>query len=148
MIHQNIDDTYARLSMSLEENVFKVCPVSNSSQNLNIHYRIFAHKVSTTHSSPNSPQSIVTVMTHQNQQQPQSSSIVTEEALNLEDLKSVNRYAESTKSLTFLPIVHERQTQRMKTRSEWFLNPNNGLYHPVPLIKLLTHYLLMTNRFN
>jgi hypothetical protein len=64
-------------------------------------------------------------MMHQNQQQ--SPSMVTEEALNLEDLKTVNRYAESTKSLTFLPIVHERQTQRMETRSEWFLNPNNGL---------------------
>jgi hypothetical protein len=25
LIHQNIDETYARLSMSLEENVFKVC---------------------------------------------------------------------------------------------------------------------------
>ncbi len=84
-------------------------------------------KVSTTHSSSNSPQSIVTVMMHQNQQQ--SPSMVAEEALNLEDLKTVNRYAESTKSLTFLPIVHERQTQRMKTRSEWFLNPNNGLFY-------------------
>lgn len=47
-----------------------------------------------------------------------------EESLNLEQLRRVNRYAESTKSLTFLPMVHERQTQRMKTRSEWFLNPS------------------------
>ncbi|XP_075679307.1 uncharacterized protein LOC113798308 isoform X2 [Dermatophagoides pteronyssinus] len=39
----------------------------------------------------------------------------------MDNLKNVNQYAESTKSLTFLPIVHERQTQRMKTRSEWFL---------------------------
>ncbi|XP_054159186.1 uncharacterized protein LOC128957448 isoform X2 [Oppia nitens] len=105
MINQNIEDTYARLSMSLEETIFK------------------SH-----HSSPNSPQTIV--MMHQNQQtsQPQQTqAMVTEEALNLDDLKSVNRYAESTKSLTFLPIVHERQTQRMKTRSEWFLNPDNGV---------------------
>lgn len=49
--------------------------------------------------------------------------------LKLEDLKTVNRYAESTKSLTFLPIVHERQTQRMKTRSEWFLNPSTFKRH-------------------
>ena len=46
------------------------------------------------------------------------------ESLNLEQLRKVNRYAESTKSLSFLPMVHERQTQRMKTRSEWFLNPS------------------------
>ncbi|XP_053208897.1 uncharacterized protein LOC128392836 isoform X2 [Panonychus citri] len=46
-----------------------------------------------------------------------------DDSLNLEQLRQVNRYAESTKSLSFLPIVHERQTQRMKTRSEWFLNP-------------------------
>lgn len=52
------------------------------------------------------------------------SNILHSEMLKLEDLKTVNHYAESTKSLTFLPIVHERQTQRMKTRSEWFLNPS------------------------
>lgn len=40
------------------------------------------------------------------------------------ELREANQYAESTKSLTFLPKVHERQTQRMKTRSEWFLNPH------------------------
>ncbi|XP_074605073.1 uncharacterized protein LOC141858270 [Brevipalpus obovatus] len=50
------------------------------------------------------------------------------ESLNLEQLRQVNRYAESTKSLSFLPIVHERQTQRMKTRSEWFLNPNDNVH--------------------
>jgi len=43
--------------------------------------------------------------------------------LSLEQLKCVNKYAESTKSLSFLPIVHERQTARMKSRSEWFLTP-------------------------
>lgn len=42
---------------------------------------------------------------------------------NLDELRNVNRYAERTKSLSFLPQVHERQTQRMKMRSEWFLNP-------------------------
>lgn len=57
---------------------------------------------------------------HQNHQHAE------EELKKLDELKSVNRYAESTKSLTFLPIVHERQTQRMKTRSEWFLNPTIG----------------------
>ena len=39
----------------------------------------------------------------------------------LDELRAVNLYAELTKSLTFLPIIHERQTQRMRTRSEWFL---------------------------
>lgn len=51
-----------------------------------------------------------------------------EESLNLEELRQVNRYAESTKSLSLLPIVHERQTQRMKTRSEWFLNPKENVH--------------------
>lgn len=46
--------------------------------------------------------------------------------MNLDDLRSVNRYAESTRSLSFLPMVHERQTQRMKTRSEWFLNSSDN----------------------
>lgn len=40
------------------------------------------------------------------------------------ELREANQYAESTKSLTFLPKVHERQAERMKTRSEWFLNPH------------------------
>ncbi|KAG1675291.1 Rho GTPase-activating protein 20 [Nymphon striatum] len=44
--------------------------------------------------------------------------------ITFDDLRAVNRYAESTKSLSFLPQVHERQTARMKTRSEWFLNPS------------------------
>jgi hypothetical protein len=38
---------------------------------------------------------------------------------------------ESTRSLTYLEWVHEKQTKRMRTRSEWFLSPvmptkNNG----------------------
>ena len=64
---------------------------------------------------------------HESMKQQSYSNILHSEMLKLEDLKSVNHYAESTKSLTFLPIVHERQTQRMKTRSEWFLNPSKFL---------------------
>ncbi|KAL3266061.1 hypothetical protein HHI36_010248 [Cryptolaemus montrouzieri] len=44
--------------------------------------------------------------------------------MTLEELKAVNRYAESTRSLSYLPQVHERQTERMKTRSQWFLAPS------------------------
>lgn len=44
--------------------------------------------------------------------------------MTLEELKAVNRYAESTRSLTYLPLVHERQTERMRTRSQWFLAPS------------------------
>ncbi|XP_032453869.1 uncharacterized protein LOC100118685 isoform X4 [Nasonia vitripennis] len=43
--------------------------------------------------------------------------------MTLDELRAVNRYAESTKSLSYLPQVHERQTARMRTRSEWFLTP-------------------------
>lgn len=43
--------------------------------------------------------------------------------MTLDELRAVNRYAESTKSLSYLPLVHERQTARMRTRSEWFLSP-------------------------
>ncbi|XP_055908807.1 uncharacterized protein LOC129943409 isoform X1 [Eupeodes corollae] len=41
--------------------------------------------------------------------------------MTMDELRAVNRYAESTKSLSYLPQVHERQTARMRTRSEWFL---------------------------
>lgn len=44
--------------------------------------------------------------------------------MTLEELRAVNRYAESTRSLSYLPLVHERQTERMKTRSQWFLAPS------------------------
>ncbi|EZA51448.1 Rho GTPase-activating protein [Ooceraea biroi] len=44
-------------------------------------------------------------------------------AVTLEELRAMNRYAESTKSLSYLPQVHERQAARMRTRSEWFLTP-------------------------
>lgn len=57
---------------------------------------------------------------------PSNSSSETENVsthMTLEELRAVNRYAESTKSLSYLPLVHERQTARMRTRSEWFLTP-------------------------
>ncbi|CAL4069885.1 unnamed protein product [Meganyctiphanes norvegica] len=50
------------------------------------------------------------------------SSSTSELHMTLDELRQVNRYAESTKSLSFLPQVHERQTERMRTRSEWFLS--------------------------
>ncbi|KAK6620466.1 hypothetical protein RUM44_006867 [Polyplax serrata] len=52
-----------------------------------------------------------------------SSSVTTSHNMTLEELRAVNKYAESTKSLSYLPQVHERQTARMRTRSEWFLSP-------------------------
>ncbi|XP_069684730.1 T-cell activation Rho GTPase-activating protein isoform X2 [Periplaneta americana] len=55
-----------------------------------------------------------------------SSSATTSHHMTLEELRAVNRYAESTKSLSYLPQVHERQTARMRTRSEWFLTPVDG----------------------
>lgn len=42
----------------------------------------------------------------------------------LEERRSSNLTNEATKSLTLLPQVHERQTARMRTRSEWFLSPH------------------------
>ncbi|KAK9509529.1 hypothetical protein O3M35_006828 [Rhynocoris fuscipes] len=56
-----------------------------------------------------------------------SSSTASANHMTLEELRAVNRYAESTKSLSYLPQVHERQTARMRTRSEWFLNPGYRL---------------------
>lgn len=49
-----------------------------------------------------------------------------------QDLRDVNHHAEKTKSLSFLPEVHERQTQRMRERSEWFLQhmqPHDHHHH-------------------
>ncbi|XP_077285940.1 rho GTPase activating protein at 71E isoform X2 [Arctopsyche grandis] len=76
-------DSCTRLSVSLEDSVFKVS-VSSSSQS------------SRAGSSPH---------------------------MTLEELRAVNHYAESTRSLSYLPQVHERQRARMRTRSEWFLQP-------------------------
>merc|ERR1711874_662539 len=58
------------------------------------------------------------------------SSSTSELHMTLDELRQVNRYAESTKSLSFLPQVHERQTERMRTRSEWFLSHSQ---HASPL---------------
>uniref|UniRef100_A0A1Y1MS90 Uncharacterized protein n=2 Tax=Photinus pyralis TaxID=7054 RepID=A0A1Y1MS90_PHOPY len=44
--------------------------------------------------------------------------------MTLDELRAVNRYAESTRSLSYLPQVHERQRARMLTRSQWFLTPS------------------------
>jgi len=44
----------------------------------------------------------------------------------LEERRGVNVATDSTKSFMLLPQVHERQTARMRTRSEWFLSP----YYP------------------
>ncbi|XP_020279832.1 uncharacterized protein LOC109852767 [Pseudomyrmex gracilis] len=44
-------------------------------------------------------------------------------SVTLDELRAMNRYAESTKSLSYLSQVHERQAARMRTRSEWFLTP-------------------------
>jgi hypothetical protein len=38
-----------------------------------------------------------------------------------EELRRLQLMAESTRSLSVLEYVHERQTRRMQTRSEWFL---------------------------
>jgi hypothetical protein len=54
------------------------------------------------------------------------------DTVKLDDLRTVNKHAERTRSLSFLPQVHERQTQRMKIRSEWFLNPSQQ-HHPMHL---------------
>jgi hypothetical protein len=59
-------------------------------------------------------------------QQLSCSNEVSAPILGLDDLKTLNRYAESTKTLSYLPMVHERQTERMKTRSEWFLNSSDN----------------------
>ncbi|XP_063548446.1 uncharacterized protein LOC134755767 isoform X3 [Cydia strobilella] len=83
-------DSCTRLSISLEESVFKVS-VSSSSQS------------SRSNSSPH---------------------------MTLDELRAVNKYAESTKSLSYLPQVHERQRARMRTRSEWFLQPAASLDAP------------------
>ncbi|TMW50677.1 hypothetical protein DOY81_004245 [Sarcophaga bullata] len=52
--------------------------------------------------------------------------VVDGSGMTMDELRAVNRYAESTKSLSYLPQVHERQTARMRTRSEWFLGPKDG----------------------
>ncbi|CAD7081230.1 unnamed protein product [Hermetia illucens] len=55
-----------------------------------------------------------------------SASAASHHHMTMDELRAVNRYAESTKSLSYLPQVHERQTARMRTRSEWFLGNRGG----------------------
>ncbi|XP_015786329.1 rho GTPase-activating protein 20 [Tetranychus urticae] len=107
------DDVYARLSMSLEESFFKVKTTKSNPSTATTSPTII------TTSSPIYHHHYPQQLMHESQDMQEHE----DDSLNLEQLRQVNRYAESTKSLSFLPIVHERQTQRMKTRSEWFLNP-------------------------
>ncbi|RZF48659.1 hypothetical protein LSTR_LSTR010749 [Laodelphax striatellus] len=65
--------------------------------------------------------------------------------MTLDELRAVNRYAESTKSLSYLPQVHERQTARMRTRSEWFLNPSGKLGHSMDSDPTSMHILRGSN---
>ncbi|KRZ72758.1 hypothetical protein T10_3836, partial [Trichinella papuae] len=44
-------------------------------------------------------------------------------AVSLDELKELNQLAAVAKSPSYLEWVHERQTLRMQTRSEWFLSP-------------------------
>nr|XP_045621170.1 uncharacterized protein LOC123772173 isoform X3 [Procambarus clarkii]XP_045621171.1 uncharacterized protein LOC123772173 isoform X3 [Procambarus clarkii] len=71
--------------------------------------------------------------------------------MTLDELRQVNRYAESTKSLSFLPQVHERQTERMRTRSEWFLShsPHTSPLTPVDVeCQPLAVYILRSGSIN
>ncbi|XP_046395097.1 uncharacterized protein LOC124162565, partial [Ischnura elegans] len=77
-----------------------------------------------------------------------SSTSANSHRMTLEELRAVNRYAESTKSLSYLPQVHERQTARMRTRSEWFLSPalqEHRQQQPPHLQHYYPHYLLHQN---
>lgn len=151
------DDIYGRLSMSLEDNVFKtnssligghpghyssnnspcnvsttsttpsnVCsPLGDLSENLSGIYDQRQISLPLHYSTQCSPIS----KDHHHQQMKSKTdkaneAMIEEEIKNLDQLKALNLFAESTKSLTYLPMVHERQTQRMNARSEWFLNPN------------------------
>ena len=41
-----------------------------------------------------------------------------------DELHRMRLLTESTRSLTYLEWVHEKQIRRMHTRSEWFLTPS------------------------
>ncbi|CAB3370560.1 Hypothetical predicted protein [Cloeon dipterum] len=97
----NLLQSYTRLSISLEENgLFKKNVNRNADED----------------------NGAVVVIVEQSSSRSSTSS-TTSHHLTLEELRAINRYAESTKSLSFLPQVHERQAARMRTRSEWFLSP-------------------------
>ncbi|XP_058789264.1 uncharacterized protein LOC131663139 isoform X2 [Phymastichus coffea] len=66
--------------------------------------------------------------------------------MTLDELRAVNRYAESTKSLSYLPQVHERQTARMRTRSEWFLTPVGERLSATDSDPMTVHVLRGSNR--
>ncbi|XP_066588663.1 unconventional myosin-IXAb-like isoform X2 [Prorops nasuta] len=66
--------------------------------------------------------------------------------MTLDELRAVNRYAESTKSLSYLPQVHERQTARMRTRSEWFLTPVGERFAMTDSDPTAMHILRGSNR--
>ncbi|XP_059487297.1 rho GTPase-activating protein 20 [Neocloeon triangulifer] len=97
----NLLQSYTRLSISLEENgLFKKSVNRNADEDTG---------------------AVVVVIEESSSRS--STSSTTSHHLTLEELRAINRYAESTKSLSFLPQVHERQAARMRTRSEWFLSP-------------------------
>ncbi|XP_046672714.1 unconventional myosin-IXAb isoform X2 [Homalodisca vitripennis] len=77
-----------------------------------------------------------------------SSSSSASHHMTLDELRAVNRYAESTKSLSYLPQVHERQAARMRTRSEWFLNPPGRLCHSMDSDPTSIHVLRGSNNLS
>lgn len=150
--HSLTDDIYGRLSlsMSLEDNVFKTthsligghcsssnspCNVSTTSSNICSPHGEFSENLSGIYDQ----RQISLPLHYATQRSPlpkahhqaksaagdkTNEAMIEEEIKNLDQLKTLNIFAESTKSLTYLPQVHERQTVRMKNRSEWFLTPN------------------------
>ncbi|KAI1294809.1 Rho GTPase-activating protein 20 [Halotydeus destructor] len=111
-------EKYERLSMSLEDSVFKAAGLSNR---LSIPTR-------SSESLPSGGQPavlgyIVSPVGDHGGPSKVRLGDDDDDIIDLDQLRNVNRYAESTKTLTFLPMVHEKQTQRMKTRSDWFLEP-------------------------
>ncbi|XP_012220099.1 unconventional myosin-IXa-like isoform X2 [Linepithema humile] len=110
MIPENtLLESYARLSVSLEENGLFQASSRSSSNGSNLSRRAAA-------------------------------------SMTLDELRAVNRYAESTKSLSYLPQVHERQAARMRTRSEWFLTPMEGRLTAIDSDPTTIHILHGSNR--
>lgn len=54
------------------------------------------------------------------------SSTATTSGLTLAQLKSANQHAERTRELSYLPLVHERQVARLRTRLEWYNSPSSS----------------------
>lgn len=59
-------------------------------------------------------------------QYPLEGSLDARVSMSLEDHRPPNAPLPQARSMSFLPLVHERQTARMRTRSEWFLTPQSG----------------------